>query len=119
MFLIATVERSVFVLSFPTIHGGDAAARIAGASELNLGYQLPLPQLFVAVVRSLFDDPIGVRLLFAAWGGVLTSGLAALVGLGAGQRAGMFAEVLVAFDLLLVRYSIVPYQEPLAASSPW
>ena len=102
------------VLAFPTIHGGDAAARLANADSLVLGYQLPLPQGFVWLGKALSDDPVLVRLLFCLWGGVLVSGLAALLSLQTAPRAAWFAGLLLAFDPFLAHYSIVPYQEPVA-----
>lgn len=112
--LTAFLVRAAFAAIFPTIHGGDAAARLAHPNELVLGYQLPLPQLFVAIGKSILDNPIGVRLLFCMWGGVLAGGFTALVGRVFGIRAGVFAGFLVAFDPFLVHYSIVPYQESVA-----
>ena len=113
-FVIAAVFRIVLVLLFPTIHGGDAAARIAHADTLVLGYQLPLPQAFVALGKAAFDDPLAVRLIFAIWGGILASGMTALVALGLGSRAAFFAGLLLSFDPLTAHYSVVPYQEPVA-----
>jgi len=114
IFLAALLIRAALVVSFPTLHGGDAAARLSQPNELVLGYQLPLPQLFVAIGKALFDDPIAVRLIFCLWGGVLVAGFAALVAMGVGARAGAFAGLLAAFDPLLIHYSIVPYQESIA-----
>ncbi len=114
IFLVAFFARAALAVSFPTIHGGDAAARLARPNELVLGYQLPLPQLFVAIGKTLCDDPIAVRLVFCLWGGVLVAGFTALVSMGVGATAGAFAGLLAAFDPLLVHYSIVPYQESIA-----
>jgi len=113
-FALAAAVRIGFVLAFPTIHGGDAAARLAHADTLVLGYQLPLPQLFVALGKAMSDDPLLVRLIFSLWGAVLASGLTALLAVGFGSRAALFGGLLFACDPLLVHYSIVPYQEPVA-----
>jgi hypothetical protein len=113
-FLLASVFRITLVFLFPTIHGGDAAARIAHADTLVLGYQLPLPQAFVVLGKGLADDPLLVRLIFSIWGGILASGFTALVALGLGSRAALFAGLLLSFDPLTTHYSVVPYQEPVA-----
>ncbi len=113
-FALATAVRAAFALSFPTIHGGDATARLAGASSVLLGYQLPLPQLMVVAGKAILDDPLLVRLIFCFWGGLLAAGLVALLGLTLDSRAALFGSLLLSFDPLLVHYSIVPYQEPVA-----
>jgi hypothetical protein len=106
--------RGGFALAFPTIHGGDAAARLAHAGQLILGYQLPVPQAFVMLGKALSDDPVLVRLLFCLWGGVAAAGFTALLSLCVSPRALVFAALLLSSDPLLIHYSIVPYQEPLA-----
>jgi hypothetical protein len=106
--------RGGFALAFPTIHGGDAAARLAHADQLILGYQLPFPQVFVMLGKALSDDPVLVRLIFCLWGGFAVAGLTALVSRCAGPQAAVFAGLLLASDPLLIHYSIVPYQEPVA-----
>jgi hypothetical protein len=111
---LATALRVVFALAFPAIHGGDASARLAHADTLILGYQLPLPQVFVALGKWLADDPLIVRLVFCAWGGALAAGVAALLARTLGARAALFGGLLLSFDPLLTHYSIVPYQEPVA-----
>jgi hypothetical protein len=113
IFLLASAVRATFTLAYPTIHGGDAAARLAHADSLVLGYQLPLAQLFVVLGKAVADDPVFVRLLFCAWGGVLAAGVTALLSLRH-PEAARFAGLLLAFDPLLIHYSIVPYQEPVA-----
>ena len=113
-FALATALRIAFVIAFPTLHGGDAAARLAHADMLVLGYQLPLPQLFVMLGKSIADDPRLVRVLFCIWGGVLAAGLTALLALTIGHRGAIFGALLFSFDPLLTHYSIVPYQEPVA-----
>jgi hypothetical protein len=112
--VLGTAVRTVFALGFPTIHGGDAAARLAHADRLILGYQLPFPQASVILGKALCDDPVLVRLIFSLWGGVAAAGLTALVSLVAGPRAAFLGAILFAFDPLLIHYSIVPYQEPVA-----
>jgi hypothetical protein len=111
---LGTAIRGGFALAFPTIHGGDAAARLAHADQLILGYQLPFPQVFVMLGKALSDDPLLVRLIFCLWGGFAVAGLTALVSRCAGPRASVFAGLLLASDPLLIHYSIVPYQEPVA-----
>lgn len=119
-FVLATAVRAVFALAYPTIHGGDAAARLAHADAFLLGYQLPLPQAFVVLAKSQADDPLLARLIFCGFGGALASGMTALLAVAAGSRAALFGALLFAFDPLLVHYSIVPYQEPLAyALAAW
>jgi hypothetical protein len=113
-FLLATAFRITLVLVFPTIHGGDAAARLANTGTLVLGYQLPLPQLFVVLGKAVLDDPVLVRLIFCVWGGLLVAGATALLSLGVDSRAAGFGAILLSFDPLLIHYSIVPYQEPVA-----
>jgi hypothetical protein len=113
-FLLAAAVRIGFVLAFPTIHGGDAAARLAHADTFVLGYQLPLPQLFVVLGKVMSDDPVVVRLISCFWGAILAAGLTALLALVVESRAALFGGLLLAFDPLLVHYSIVPYQEPVA-----
>ncbi len=113
-FALAAAVRIGFVLAFPTIHGGDAAARLAHADRFVLGYQLPLPQAFVILGKAMSEDPLLVRLIFSLWGAVLASGMAALLAIGLGSRAALFGGLLCACDPLLVHYSIVPYQEPVA-----
>ena len=113
-FALAAAVRIVLVAVFPTIHGGDASARLAHAETLILGYQLPLPQLFVIIARALSDDPALTRMVFCLWGGLLAAGMAALLAQVADARAALFGGLLFAFDPLLIHYSIVPYQEPVA-----
>ncbi len=113
-FLLAIASRAAFVLSFPTIHGGDAAARLANAGTLILGYQLPLPQALVVFGKTVHDDPLLVRLIFCAFGGLLAAGVTALLGLAVSSRAALFGSLLLSFDPLLTHYSIVPYQETVA-----
>jgi hypothetical protein len=110
----AAAVRGTLAAWFPTIHGGDAAARLAQAGTLVLGYQLPLPQVFVTVGRSLSNDPLVARFIFCLWGAFLAAGLATLMREVGGGRAGFFAGLLLVFDPVLIHYSIVPYQEPLA-----
>ena len=112
--LLAVALRTIFVLSFPTIHGGDAAARLANADTVNLGYQLPIPQALVILGKTLHDDPLLVRLIFCAFGGLLAAGGTALLGLAVSARAALFGSLLLSFDPLLAHYSIVPYQEAVA-----
>lgn len=114
VFLVATLVRMAFVVGYPTIHGGDAAARLAHADAFVLGYQLPLPQAFVVLGKTISDDPIVARLIFSAWGGVLASGLAALTWAYAGRGSATVVGLLASVDPLLIHYSIVPYQEPVA-----
>jgi len=113
-FLLATAFRIALVFVFPTIHGGDAAARLANAGTIVLGYQLPLPQLFVVLGKAVLDDPVLVRLIFCVWGGLLAAGVTALLSLGVDSKAAGFGAILLSFDPLLTHYSIVPYQEPVA-----
>lgn len=113
-FVLAAAVRIGFAAAFPTIHGGDAAARLAQADAIVLGYQLPLPQIFVALGKALSDDPMGVRVIFCLWGAALVAGMTALLGLAASPRAALFGGLLFAFDPFLIHYSIVPYQEPVA-----
>ena len=111
--VLAAAVRIAFAAAFPTIHGGDAAARLAHADTLVLGYQLPLPQVFVALGKAASDDPLGVRVIFCLWGATLAAGMTALLAL-ASPRAAIFGGLLFAFDPLLIHYSVVPYQEPVA-----
>jgi len=113
-FVLAAVLRICLTAAFPTIHGGDAAARLAHADTLVLGYQLPLPQLFVALGKAMSDDPIVVRWIFCLWGATLVAGITALLALVSSSRAALFGGLLFSFDPLLIHYSIVPYQEPVA-----
>jgi hypothetical protein len=113
-FFLAAAVRIGFALAFPTIHGGDAAARLAHADTLVLGYQLPLPQLFVVLGKAISDDPLATRLIFCLWGATLAAGMTAWLTATLGSRAAFFGGILLAFDPLLVHYSIVPYQEPVA-----
>lgn len=113
-FALAAAVRVALALAFPTLHGGDAAARIAHADTLVLGYQLPVPQVFVALGKALSDDPVLVRLIFCLWGAALAAGMTALLALAIGSRAAVFGGLLFAFDPVLIHYSIVPYQEPVA-----
>ena len=113
-FTLAAVTRVALILSFPTIHGGDSSARLAHATTLVLGYQLPVPQAFVAAGKAINDDPLLVRFIFCLWGGVLAAGVAALIAKVWGGRAAGIAAVLLACDPLLIHYSIVPYQEAVA-----
>ncbi len=112
--LFAVSGRTAFALLFPTIHGSDATARLANAGSFLLGYQLPLPQIMVMAGKAIQDDPLLVRLIFCAWGGLLAAGLTALLGLALDSRAALFGALLLSFDPLLTYYSIVPYQEPVA-----
>lgn len=114
VFVAAAALRAALATAFPTIHGGDAAARLANAGTLVLGYQLPLPQAFVTLGRVLSDDPLTTRLIFCLWGAFLAAGVAALVLETQGVRAALFAGALLTFDPLLIHYSVVPYQEALA-----
>lgn len=114
IFILAFAIRAGFASWFPTIHGGDAAGRLAHADSVQLGYQLPLPQLLVVAGKAAHDDPLFVRLLFSACGAVLAAGGAALLALVAGPSSAWLGGLLLAFDPLLIHYSIVPYQEPLA-----
>ncbi|MBK5254816.1 MAG: hypothetical protein JJE39_02170 [Vicinamibacteria bacterium] len=113
-FSLALAARVALVVGFPTLYGGDAAGRLAHADTLVLGYQLPLPQLFVVAGKALHDDPILTRLIFCVWGGVLAAGLTGLLGRFVSSRSSLFGSVLFACDPLLIHYSIVPYQEPVA-----
>lgn len=113
-FALAAAARIALVLNFPTIHGGDASARLAHADTLVLGYQLPLPQIFVALGKTMSDDPVVVRLVFCLWGATLAAGMTALLALFSSPRTALFGGLLFAFDPLLIHYSIVPYQEPVA-----
>lgn len=113
-FLLAATVRMALAVVFPIVHGGDASARLAHADTLVLGYQLPLPQLFVALGKTVSDDPVVVRLIFSLWGAALAAGMTALLALFVSSRAALFAALLFALDPLLVHYSIVPYQEPVA-----
>ena len=74
-----SADRAGFALWFPTIHGGDAAGRLAHADSAQLGYQLPLPQLFVVAGKAAHDAPLLVRLLFWGCGAALAAGGAAVV----------------------------------------
>lgn len=114
VFTTALVLRAGLAWGFPTIHGGDAAGRLAQADSLLLGYQLPVPQLFVVAAKAWRDDPLLVRLIFSGWGALLAAGGAALVHRVAGTRGALLGGVLLAFDPLLIHYSVVPYQEPVA-----
>ncbi|HQZ16797.1 MAG TPA: hypothetical protein PLD86_07985, partial [Vicinamibacteria bacterium] len=87
--VLAAAVRIAFAAAFPTIHGGDAAARLAHADTLVLGYQLPLPQVFVALGKAASDDPMGVRVIFCLWGATLAAGMTALLAL-ASPRAALF-----------------------------
>lgn len=113
-FLFATASRTAFALAFPTIHGGDAAARLANADRVILGYQLPLPQALVVLGKAIHDDPLLVRLTFCLFGGLLAAGVTALLGLAVSSRSALFGSILLSFDPLLTHYSIVPYQETVA-----
>lgn len=113
-FVLGSALRLAFAFGFPTIHGGDASARLAHADTLVLGYQLPLPQVFVVAGKWIQDDPLLVRLIFCVWGGALAAGIAALLARVAGGRAALFGGILLSFDPLLTHYSIVPYQESVA-----
>ena len=113
-FALAAALRISLAAAFPTIHGGDAAARLAHADTLVLGYQLPLPQIFVAAGKGISDDPAVVRVIFCLWGATLTAGMTALLALFIGARGALFGGLLFACDPLLIHYSIVPYQEPVA-----
>ncbi len=113
-FALAAAVRISFAAAFPTIHGGDAAARLAQADTIVLGYQLPIPQIFVALGKAASDDPMGVRVIFCLWGAALAAGMTALLSLAASPRAALFGGLLFGFDPLLIHYSIVPYQEPVA-----
>lgn len=113
-FALAVGVRAAFAIAFPTLHGGDATARLANPGTLVLGYQLPLAQVFVSIGKAVSDDPVWVRLLFCLWGGILASGLTALLAHTVGRRAALFGALLASTDPLLIHYSIVPYQEPLA-----
>lgn len=113
-FLLAAATRLALALTFPTVHGGDAAARLAHADSLVLGYQLPLPQAFVALGKAVSDDPWLVRLIFCFWGAALAAGLTALLARFTSSRAALFGGLLFALDPFLIHYSIVPYQEPVA-----
>lgn len=113
-FVAAAAARIALAVAFPTIHGGDAAARLAHADTVVLGYQLPLAQIFVALGKALSDDPMMVRLIFCLWGAALVAGLTALLAHAFGPGAALFGGLLLTFDPLLIHYSIVPYQEPLA-----
>jgi len=113
-FLLAATARLALALIFPTVHGGDAAARLAHADSLVLGYQLPLPQAFVALGKAVIDDPRLARLIFCFWGAALAAGLTALLARFTSSRAAFFGGLLFALDPFLIHYSIVPYQEPVA-----
>ncbi len=113
-FVLALAIRAVFIAFFPTIHGGDAAGRLANPGTFVLGYQLPLPQMFVGIGRFASDDPVLVRGVFAVWGAALAAGGVALLTLAHKPGAGILGALLLATDPLLVHYSIVPYQEPVA-----
>ena len=111
---LAAAVRGAMILAFPTVHGGDSVARLANASTFVLAYQLPLPQAFVVVGKAISDDPLLARFFFCIWGGVLAAGVTALVGRVWGGAAAAVATILLASDPLLIHYSIVPYQEPVA-----
>jgi hypothetical protein len=113
-FLLGAAFRIGLAIAFPTIHGGDATARLASADTFVLGYQLPLPQAFVVLGKAVSDDPLLVRVIFCVWGGILAAGLTALLALHEGSAAAGFGAFLLAFDPLLTHYSIVPYQEAVA-----
>lgn len=115
-FIAGALLRGAFALAFPTIHGGDAAARLAHPDTLILGYQLPLPQIFVALARHASDSPVPARIVFCLWGGFLAAALAGFAAVHFGARTAAFVGALAVTDPFLIHYSIVPYQEPVAYS---
>jgi hypothetical protein len=111
VFGVAFALRVGLVLAYPLVHGGDAAARLAGSDRLLLSYQLPLPQLLVFVARGLNPDPLWTRLLLAVVGAAAAVALARALAAASDAPSGRIAGLLLAAHPLLVHYSTVPYQE--------
>lgn len=113
LFVLALAPRVFFVLAYPAVYGGDATARMARADELLLGYQLPLPQALVFLIRHLAPAPVWTRLAFAVIGALVPVALLLALRPSAGNPAAWNGAVLCALHPALLYYSIVPYQESL------
>jgi hypothetical protein len=111
LFVVGVAVRLVLIWVYPVVYGGDSVMRMMNADRVLIAYQLPLLQVLIFGANVLSQDPVTLRYLMAAVGGLAGVAFYWLSSLLWGREVGLLCTLFFIFNPFILVHSLVPYQE--------
>ena len=111
LFVVGVAARLVLIWVYPVVYGGDSVMRMMNADRVLIAYQLPLLQVLIFGANVLSQDPVTLRYLMAAVGGLAGVAFYWLSSLLWGREIGLLCTLFFLCNPFILVHSLVPYQE--------
>ncbi len=113
IFVIGFALGASIILTNPIIFGGDTLLRLMHRDRLVMGHQLPMLQVLIAVVSKISTNPVLVRYMDAAIGGIAGVAFFWMIQDLFGEKWAFPAALLFVSNPFFLALSTVPFQEML------
>ncbi len=111
LFVVGVAARLALIWVYPVVYGGDSVMRMMNADRVLIAYQLPLLQVLIFGANVLSQDPVTLRYLMAAVGGLAGVAFYWLSSLLWGREIGLLCTLFFLCNPFILVHSLVPYQE--------
>jgi hypothetical protein len=111
VFLAGFCFKSLLVLQFPALYGGDTVFHLRNYRHLVLGHQMPLLQVLIYLAHRISTHPLFFRFVMITIGSSAGVGFYLLAQSWFGQRTALWAAAFFITNPFLNEISIVPFQE--------
>jgi hypothetical protein len=113
IFAIGFALAASIILTNPIIFGGDTLLRLMNRDRLVMGHQLPMLQVLIATISKISTNPVLVRYIDAAIGGLAGVAFYWMIRDLFGEQWAFPAGLLFVSNPFFLALSTVPFQEML------
>jgi len=113
IFVIGFALAASIILTNPIIFGGDTLLRLMNRDRLMMGHQLPMLQVLIAAISTISTNPVLVRYMDAAIGGLAGIAFFWMIQDLFGEKWAFPAALLFVSNPFFLALSTVPFQEML------